>query len=560
MEILYVNVKEKLEEIGLNYPTLNIFEQRGTIIGIAQWQPKGIIGFERSRGFFSKEESHVNKAEKFIESADAFNADVVVTPEYSFPWELLKQILLTKSIEMQYGVLWCLGMEGISYSNFNNFVRDCNQCQDVLVITEDLKHISRKNFLSCLVYVFKTSEKTVCLIQLKTTAASDKWAVLEASGLTTGNTIYYFDDNSGGNCFMSVICADALNQVNTQINDKIKYSKYLVLHPQMNPKPMHESFVQMRSNLLKFSFNNMRILTQNWSKDSVLQMEGDNGEIKIQDSYSACYYCENANFDNLYKRNKAKGMKLSTDDHILIWHMPEGEHCMFYYIDTFNSNGMYPVAGNHMEPLGAQYMEFNTDNNEWKDTIGCNACSIDWNWLKEKFDFEPCKEEACNIIKLHRFFSILFAKDMYEDLRINNGKSQIVFNKLQQDVEEIYKQRERSDYIINALEKEIIPAKFSELKNHNFRWVLKEKGNLETKSNGQEESNQISVVYIDSGTEYSINKGIMKFKKLMGANETECMDRMILYFLSSEGLKYYDKIYNTSINNPNKIHAIAEIN
>ena len=66
------------------------------------------------------------------------------------------------------------------------------------------------------------------MIQLKTTAASDRWADLEASGLTTGNTIFYFDDNLGGNCFISVICADALNQVNTQINNILKYNKYLV--------------------------------------------------------------------------------------------------------------------------------------------------------------------------------------------------------------------------------------------------------------------------------------------------------------------------------------------
>ena len=62
MEIMYINVKDKLNEAGLEYPALRIFGQRGQVITIAQWQPKGIIGFERSRGFFSKEQCHVNKA------------------------------------------------------------------------------------------------------------------------------------------------------------------------------------------------------------------------------------------------------------------------------------------------------------------------------------------------------------------------------------------------------------------------------------------------------------------------------------------------------------------
>ena len=557
MEIMYINVKDKLNEAGLEYPALRIFGQRGQVITIAQWQPKGIIGFERSRGFFSKEQCHVNKASTFIESTDSANADLVVTPEYSFPWALLKKILLEKSIEIQYGVLWCLGMEGISYAEFKEFINDCNQ-ESVVVMTEDLKYISKKNFVSCLAYVFCTSEKTVCLIQLKTTAASDRWADLEASGLTTGNTIFYFDDNLGGNCFISVICADALNQVNTQINNILKYNKYLVLHPQMNPKPMHESFMQMRNNLINFSFNNMRILAQNWSKGSVLRMEEDNTEIEIQDSYSACYYCKNGNFEELYKKNKAKGMELSTDNHMLIWHMPEGEHCMIYYIDAFSLNGMNPAAGKHMEPVGFQYLEY--ENSEWKNISGCNVCSIDWNWLKSQFGFDPCKGEACNVIALHYFFSILFAKNMYEDLRINNGQSQVVFKKIKQEVDEIYKQRERSEFVNKALEREIIPPKFSELKNQNFRWVLKNGGNLEVKRSDLKENNQISVVYIDSGSEIFINKGIMNFRRLMGTNGNEFMDRMILYFLSSDGVKYYDKIYNTDISNPDKVNEVAEIN
>lgn len=314
---------------------------------------------------------------------------------------------------------------------------------------------------------------------------------------------------------------------------------------------------------MNFSASNIRIITQNWSKDTKISIEGVEQTIEIKDSYSACYYCANgkaANFEELYVKNKSKGIGLSLDSHALIWHLPKNEHCMFFYIDSFDTNGVNPVAGKHVEPLADLYMEYDTQCGVWKSTEACNSCSIDWQWLKETFSFEPCSMGGCEIINLHHFFSILFARNMYDELYIREGHGQAIFEKISTDIEEIYKQRERSEYINQALEKEIIPPKFSELKHQNYTWVLRKKGNLEPKNGDIANKKEISIVYIDSGTEYSIQKGIRTFIKLMGTDGVECMDRMILYFLSSEGIKYYDKIYNTDINNPNVVHTVGEIN
>lgn len=561
MEIAYISVRKILAEKKIEYPDLNIFKQRGIALKIAQWQPKGEIHFNKKKGFFSVDESHYIKAESFIKRSQEENADIIVTPEYSCPWKILYQILFSGEMEVDYGKLLCLGMEGIAFGDFKSFVDKCHEEKNIELIVEDLSRISKRDFLSCLVYIFSTQGKVVCLVQLKTTAASDTWVQLEANGLMTGNTIYYFDDHKEKNCLIAIICADALSQVNNQFTEKLNYNKYLVLHPQLNPKPLHESFMQLRSNLMNFKYGNMRILTQNWSKDSRLKAE-DYDEIKIENSYSACYYCENVKNETLgelYVKNKGKGINLCKNEHILIWHMPENEHCMIYCIDSFDSDGINPVSGNHKEPLGDMYMEFIDESSEWESVSACNACSIDWNWLNEQFELAPCNSGRCEVDKLHRFFSILFAKNPYESLKVKNASSQIVFDKIQNDSEEeIYKQRERSSYVSNALEKEILPPKFVKLKNHNYRWVLKERGNLEMLND--ESGKEISIVYIDSGTDYSIQKGIMTFKKLMGAYGTECMDRMILYYWSGEGIKYYDKIYNTEINNPDVVHTVGEIN
>lgn len=561
MGITYSSVRKILAEKNIEYPDLNVFNQRGIAFKVAQWQPMSEIHFNQKKGFYTENKSHYGKAESFLKRSLEENADIIVTPEYSCPWEILNQILFSREMEVDYGKLFCLGMEGISLANFKLFEERCHSEKDVEIIVEDFSIISKRDFLSCLVYIFSVRGKVICLVQLKTTAASDKWVQLEANGLMTGNTIYYFDDYDGKNCLIAIICADALSQVTNLFTEKLNYNKYLVLHPQLNPKPLHESFMQLRSNLINFAYGNIRILTQNWSENSRLITE-DNNEIKIENSYSACYYCENEInevFDELYIKNKGKGIDLCKDDHILIWHMPENEHCMIYCIDSFDSNGINPVSGNHKEPLGFMYMEYSDESGEWEGISACKACSIDWNWLNEQFKLKPCNNGYCEVVKLHRFFSILFAKNMYESLNVKNNFSQVVFNKMQNDSqEEIYKQRERSNYVNQALEKEIFPPKFAELKNHNYRWVLKERGNLEA-LNGEYEK-EISIVYIDSGTDYSIQKGIMTFKKLMGAYGTECMDRMILYYWSGEGIKYYDKFYNTEINNPDIVHSVGAIN
>lgn len=279
-------------------------------------------------------------------------------------------------------------MEGIAYKDFIEFVNKHNESAGIKIITENLDNIIVKNFLSCIVYVFMSAGENVCIVQFKTTAASDKWSELEASGLTTGNTIFYFDDNDGGNCLMSIICADALNQINTQFNKTLNYNKYLLLHPQLNPKPLHDSFRHMRKNLMSFSFRNIRILTQNWSKHSQLIIEDTGEVIEIEESYSACYYCENDNIDVLYKKNKSKGVDLAKEDHVFIWHMPDEEHCVFYFIDSYGLNGINPSASRHEEPLVKLCMLYDTESEKWLSVTGCKVCSIDWEWLENQFELK----------------------------------------------------------------------------------------------------------------------------------------------------------------------------
>lgn len=555
MGIRYQSIQEILEKNNINYPSFGFFNQRGNVIKIAQWQPHGEIKFEESKGFFTALEEHGQKALSFLAQAKEKKSDIVITPEYSFPWASLKKVLDKKDLAPKNGKLWCLGMEGISSDDFETFYREYENHEQVFMMAESRELLSVNEFFSCLAYVFVSGCKTICVIQFKTTAASDKWAELESKGLTTGNDIYYFKDRSTNHCLFSWICADALNQEVSNVKNQVNYQKCIILHPQLNPKPLHESFEQMRKSFLDYSQRNTRILAQNWGKGSFL-IEEDGTTIQITDSYSAFYCCEEQNnreFMTLYRKNKSKGMNVAKNNHILVWHMPPKEHCIFYSIDCFDFSTLNNATASHKEPLGNQYMEYNEVEKRWEEKYVCDICSIDWKWLNESFALDKCEDGQCAVGALSHFFAILFGKKMYSELELKDGCSQVVYNEITCDSEEVSKQRERIEYVIEALEANNIPAKFSELKNSNYIWILHEKGNLIAKDG---EKNEICVVYIDSSKENVINRGIVTFQNLMGEDSK---DRMLLYHISSSGIKYYDKIYNTDISKPELTNSIEII-
>lgn len=123
----------------------------------------------------------------------------------------------------------------------------------------------------------------MCILQLKTSPASDSEVNLESASLTTGNCIYFFDDEHNHG-LVSYICADALNQdIVTQRKD-IQNSEVIILHPQLNPKPMHASFQQMRKNFLDYAERKIRLISVNWARETLIEY-GDDSEIEIEAIY-----------------------------------------------------------------------------------------------------------------------------------------------------------------------------------------------------------------------------------------------------------------------------------
>lgn len=552
MSIEYKNVQDELKKRKIKYPQFSFLDNNGSVIKIMQWQPKGILSFNEERGFWCAESAHIRKAESFIEESYARKADIVITPEYSFPWRVVCEIIENDKLHPKNGKLYCLGMEGISSEDLKKLISRYDDRDCIHFIMEDIDELQDNHFFSCLLYLFKTTEKIICLIQFKTTPASDKWSDLESKWLMRGKTIYLFQSTNAQCYMLSYICADVLNQEIESFRSEIPYQECLILHPQLNPKPLHEAFEQMRGNYLNYDGKNTRIIGINWAKDTTLPAEGARAEVRVEESISACFY--NGDWDrnekeniNLLKRNKAKGIDLIIKPHLLIWHMPDDEHCMFYTVDCFSSRMLSNVTGMHKEPLGDTYYRYCEEKERWISESACCVCRIDWDWLQKNFHIEPCEGGQCNNSLLAQFFSTLLTGMVVEEPGLAQNRIYAIMNKDATRDIALLTWREKCLYVDDALKTGILPRKCMELANGNYKWVLNAKGNLTTKE--EHSSGIYNVMYVNSSLDCIIEICRNQFLKEMGGGA--CDDRLIIYYMTMNGIQCYEKFYNKEINKPN---------
>lgn len=557
--IKYEDVNTILTKMNIRCPRFSVFNDRGNVIKVSYWQPYGKLEFESESGIHCCSEHHMDKATEFLKNAREKKVDVAITPEYSLPWEVLHNIFHDSSFWPYNMKLWCLGMEGISYKQLIE-MKEQDKSDNVIIIIEDFADLNINEFFSCICYVFIADNKLICLIQLKTTPASDEWARLESYGLSTGNTIYYFKEQQT-NCYLfSYICADALNQKVFQAEDIVKSGECIILHPQLNPKPLHDSFDQMRKSFLDYAHNSIRILSVNWAQDTSICIKDTATIITVQDSYSACYYNydpDEKELSALMRENKIKGINLSKIGHIFCWHMPSKEHCMVFTIDNFKTQMLNNVGSKHNEPIGSIYLEYMDEGKIWQQKDVCGICVVDWQWLNEVFKIEHCDCNHCPIVQLHKFFSILNGEEMYKLLEIRDKQSGVVFNLTDANMEEVIKSRERCQFVSEALDKGNLPAKFSRFKCKNHQWILSNEGNLTNQDDIAERKKPVCVLYVDSSMESIIQQRIINFQELMG---DDAMDRLLVYCLGVNGIKVYDKLDNKEVVDSDVTKNIYNIN
>jgi hypothetical protein len=289
-------VADILAENALNTPILNALIPNVDNYTVLALQPDGDIEAS-AEGVRSRNRILATKQfGKFLEYAKETQADILITPEYSMPWEVLSAAILGGSGPVQ-GKLWALGCESIKFSEIESLKESL--APFATVIYEPLDESSTR-FVSPLAYIFVSpptpdngEAKTVVLVQFKTHAMGDD-DHFEINGMLRGTRIYQFGGNEQNLKLVSLICADAF-----ALNDEIAaaiYDRALILHIQLNQNPRNEWFLGCRERLLRYNGDATEVFCLNWSEDVIMSISGHTTPWK--NIAGSAWYLKSQEFDD----------------------------------------------------------------------------------------------------------------------------------------------------------------------------------------------------------------------------------------------------------------------
>ena len=261
---------------------------------------------------------------KFLEYAKEKQADLVITPEYSMPWEVLSEAISGGNGPVQ-GKLWAVGCESIKISELESLKE--RLASFATVIYEPLDASSTR-FVSPLAYIFVSppasdggEAEIVVLVQFKTHPMGDP-DHFEINGMQRGIRIYQFGGNEQNLKLVSLICADTF-----VLNDEIAaaiHDRALILHIQLNPNPRHESFLSCRAKLLQYSGDATEVLCLNWSEDVKMSIGGH--DINWKNIAGSAWYLKTQDFDDndiTLCNNHRQGLYYT-------WLEPHRSHALFF--------------------------------------------------------------------------------------------------------------------------------------------------------------------------------------------------------------------------------------
>ena len=215
----------------------------------------------------------------FLNDAVTSQAQLAITPEYSIPWALIREII-QGTPRPPKGSLWALGCESITFSQLDALQVAVDGSPGVRLIHEslELRQRAQTAFVDPLVFVFWTTDvsgaEVLCLlVQFKTVASRDSDHV-ELLSLCLGTSVYKFTAHTGDVSLLALICSDAFDFTNDLVDEHCK--DLLLIHVQLIQRPAHIDYSAYRSRLFSVaSNNNVEIVCLNWAAN--VSIEGRSG-------------------------------------------------------------------------------------------------------------------------------------------------------------------------------------------------------------------------------------------------------------------------------------------
>jgi hypothetical protein len=179
-------VAEMLVAEGLAAPVINALVPNGVNYTVALMQPCGHIEAS-SAGVRNRDHDLARKQFcQFLVGAHQTGADLVVTPEYSMPWETLVDAIKANRVPAG-GKLWALGCESIKYSELEAIKEELAPLAAVLF--EQLQP-DQERFTDPLAYVFAALRSKEAARQKSLSSFSSRrtqWVITTISKSTACN-------------------------------------------------------------------------------------------------------------------------------------------------------------------------------------------------------------------------------------------------------------------------------------------------------------------------------------------------------------------------------------
>lgn len=318
----FKDVQTALAENALRVPELNILVPDTNLYEVLAIQPAGAI---EVRGDFVGHADRLvalSKFSSFLQLAVDQNSDLVLSPEYSCPWDVLAQFITGQRLP-QRGKLWILACEAITPAQLRAIIAAHPQ----VVWVHEAIPAGAGQFLGVLAYITKTEStdgnvKDVVVLQFKTEPMGGY--TFERDHLLRGQTIYSWHNPEDNIRLVSLLCSDAL-AFDASANQHCRFDRHphIIFHPQLNLDPRHAAFSAYRDRLFARKVSERaEVLTLNWARSFAIPT------LPTSTYGGSAVYTKSPEFDFSDDRvvaNHQKGLYLS------FWQAHRTQLCLFNF-------------------------------------------------------------------------------------------------------------------------------------------------------------------------------------------------------------------------------------
>jgi hypothetical protein len=255
------------------------------------------------------------KFTEFIELAKLENVSLALTPEYSCPWNSIIDIIQDDTKWPNNSKLWVVCCESIKPEEIKTFQKTNTSDNVLIYFDEGVLNQGGGVLLDPLCYIFRANvgdvEKLVVLVQFKTQHMGVWTTPIERDKYIPGKELYVLRNSVSSIYLFTCICSEVemfsiTEQFKNQLDNRWDENPYIILNPQMNPKPENRIFKLFRKKILKYP--NKDVISLNWGGETLFS--GSTDPYIVLSKSSIIFETADIKYDDdkLFTANHKKGL------------------------------------------------------------------------------------------------------------------------------------------------------------------------------------------------------------------------------------------------------------